>query len=71
MTLANDKHQEKLLAAGWHSRGYLPHFDGIAIPQFVTIDYVRNQATGLIAVPGLRKSDSKDFVVQEKKVASI
>jgi REP element-mobilizing transposase RayT len=37
MTLANDKHQEKLLAAGWHSRGYLPHFDGIAIPQFITI----------------------------------
>jgi hypothetical protein len=37
MTLANDKHQEKLRAAGWHSRGYLPHFDGIAIPQFITI----------------------------------
>ncbi|MEP7337491.1 MAG: transposase [Acidobacteriota bacterium] len=22
---------------GWHSRGYLPHFDGGEIPQFVTI----------------------------------
>jgi REP element-mobilizing transposase RayT len=40
MTLANDKHQEKLRAAGWHSRGYLPHFDGIAIPQFITIHLV-------------------------------
>jgi hypothetical protein len=37
MTLANDKHQEKLRAAGWHSRGYLPHFDGIARPQFIII----------------------------------
>ena len=37
MTLANDKHKVELRAAGWHSRGYLPHFDGIVIPQFVTI----------------------------------
>jgi putative transposase len=22
--------------AGWHSRGYLPHFDGGEIPQFIT-----------------------------------
>ena len=37
MTYANDKHQTELRAAGWHSRGYLPHFDGIIIPQFITI----------------------------------
>jgi hypothetical protein len=37
MTLANDKHQKKLRAASWHSRGYLPHFDGIALPQFITV----------------------------------
>jgi hypothetical protein len=67
MTLANDKHQEKLLAAGWHSRGYLPHFDGIAIPQFVTIDYVRNQATGLIAVPGLRKATVRISLFRKKR----
>ena len=23
-----------LKAAGWHSRGYLPHFDGREVPQF-------------------------------------
>ena len=23
--------------AGWHSRGYLPHFDGGEIPQFITL----------------------------------
>ena len=37
MTYANDKHQNELRAAGWHSRGYLPHYDGIIIPQFITI----------------------------------
>jgi REP element-mobilizing transposase RayT len=26
-----------LRAAGWHSRGYLPHFDGRAIPQTITL----------------------------------
>src|SRR6266566_1733701 len=37
VTLANDKHQKELRAAGWNSRGYLPHFDGIVLPQFITI----------------------------------
>ena len=37
MALIDDRHQEKLRAAGWHSRGYLPHFDGREIPQFVTL----------------------------------
>lgn len=37
MTLDKDPHQTELRAAGWHSRGYLPHFDGIVIPQFITI----------------------------------
>jgi hypothetical protein len=37
MTLIQDPHQAELRAAGWYSRGYLPHFDGIVIPQFITI----------------------------------
>jgi len=37
MSLTNDRHKDVLRAAGWHSRGYLPHFDGHAIPQFVTL----------------------------------
>jgi REP element-mobilizing transposase RayT len=37
MPLAKDPHRTELRAAGWHSRGYLPHFDGIVIPQFVSI----------------------------------
>jgi REP element-mobilizing transposase RayT len=36
MSLINDSHGNELRAAGWHSRGYLPHFDGIVIPQFLT-----------------------------------
>jgi len=37
MGLFDDPHQDELRRAGWHSRGYLPHFDGIATPQFITI----------------------------------
>ena len=36
MSLNSDRHQDELRAAGWHSRGYLPHFDGIDLPQFIT-----------------------------------
>jgi REP element-mobilizing transposase RayT len=37
MGLSDDPHQKELCAAGLHSRGHLPHFDGIEIPQFITI----------------------------------
>jgi REP element-mobilizing transposase RayT len=37
MTLAQDPHKTELRAAGWHSRGYLPHFDGRALPQFISL----------------------------------
>ncbi len=37
MSLTNSSHKEELRAAGWHSRGYLPHFDGRAVPQFITL----------------------------------
>ena len=37
MSLKNSSHQAELRAAGWHTRGYLPHFDGRAIPQFLTL----------------------------------
>jgi REP element-mobilizing transposase RayT len=36
MPLFDDPHQKELREAGWHSRGYLPHFDGRAMPQFIT-----------------------------------
>jgi len=37
MSLKDDPHKDELRAAGWHTRGYLPHFDGCAIPQFVNL----------------------------------
>jgi REP element-mobilizing transposase RayT len=37
MTLAHDKHRVELRAAGWTCRGYLPHFDGREVPQFITL----------------------------------
>jgi REP element-mobilizing transposase RayT len=37
MGLFEDPHQDELRRAGWYSRGYLPHFDGVAEPQFMTI----------------------------------
>ncbi len=37
MSLWQSPHKDELREAGWHSRGYLPHFDGCEIPQFVTL----------------------------------
>src|SRR5712691_12665442 len=31
-----DEAKSVVRAAGWHGRGYLPHFDGGEIPQFIT-----------------------------------
>jgi REP element-mobilizing transposase RayT len=36
MYLKDIPHQ-KLKGSGWNTRGYLPHFDGTAIPQFITL----------------------------------
>ena len=37
MSLIKSPHRNDLREAGWHTRGYLPHFDGLAIPQFITL----------------------------------
>src|ERR687895_193574 len=37
MSLINSSHKKELREAGWRSRGYLPHFDGRSIPQFITL----------------------------------
>ena len=36
MSLKDIPHQ-RLKGSGWNTRGYLPHFDGAAIPQFITL----------------------------------
>ena len=35
--LLKDIPHQKLKGSGWNTRGYLPHFDGAAIPQFITL----------------------------------
>jgi REP element-mobilizing transposase RayT len=37
MALIDSPHKSELREAGWHSRGYLPHFDGREVPQFVSL----------------------------------
>ncbi len=37
MSLIKNSHRIELRDAGWHSRGYLPHFDGREIPRFITL----------------------------------
>jgi len=39
MPIKDIPHQ-KLKGSGWNTRGYLPHFDGVAIPQFITLNLV-------------------------------
>jgi hypothetical protein len=38
MGLLQDRHRDELRASGWRTRGYSPHFDGIAAPQSITIN---------------------------------
>ena len=38
--LLKDIPHQKLKGSGWNTRGYLPHFDGFAIPQFITLNLV-------------------------------
>ena len=37
MGLKDDPHLNLLRELGWHTRGYLPHFDGRIIPQLITL----------------------------------
>src|SRR5262245_15607093 len=48
MSLTKDPHKEELRAAGWHTRGYLPHFDGRVVPQFLTLHLADSIPTAVI-----------------------
>jgi hypothetical protein len=37
MGLVHSIHKVEVREAGWRSRGYLPHFDGREIPQFISL----------------------------------
>jgi REP element-mobilizing transposase RayT len=48
MSLIQSLHKTDLRDAGWHSRGYLPHFDGRAIPQFITLRLFDSVPTSIL-----------------------
>jgi REP element-mobilizing transposase RayT len=48
MSLIHSQHKSDLREAGWHSRGYLPHFDGRAIPQFITLRLFDSVPSGVL-----------------------
>ena len=37
MSLFKDRNRQQLRDAGWRSRGYLPHFDGRPVTQFISL----------------------------------
>ena len=48
MDLTNTSRHVKDLPVGWHSRGYLPHFDGPAVTQFITLHLADAVPVGVV-----------------------
>ena len=71
MSLTNASHKEELRAAGWHSRGYLPHFDGRAIPQFITLhlaDSIPNKVIQCWEQELRHLGDEQDRILLQKRI---
>jgi hypothetical protein len=71
VTLAKDRHQKELKAAGWHSRGYLPHFDGLEMPQFISIHLGDSVPRDVIERWSREldiKNSAKDKVLLQKRI---
>src|SRR6185295_17149907 len=71
MTLATDPHRSELRAAGWHSRGYLPHFDGRAIPQHISIhlaDAVPNEVIERWNRELNTKNSTQDKILLQRRI---
>ena len=65
MPLYDDANRTQLREAGWHSRGYLPHFDGRALPQFITI-----HLTGSIPAKVIRswRAEFKSLKYEQERI---
>jgi hypothetical protein len=48
MSLKDDHHRDQLRLAGWHTRGYIPHFDGRATPQSITLHLGDSVPAGVV-----------------------
>jgi len=71
MSLTNASHKEQFCAAGWHSRGYLPHFDGRAIPQFITLhlaDSIPKKVIQRWEQELLHLDDEQDRILLQKRI---
>jgi REP element-mobilizing transposase RayT len=71
MTLADDPHRTELRAAGWHSRGYLPHFDGRELPQFITLHLADSVPMKVIAAwkqELTSKNSAQDKMVLQSRI---
>jgi REP element-mobilizing transposase RayT len=67
MSLIDASHKEELRAAGWHSRGYLPHFDGRAIPQFITLR-LADSVPGKVIERWQRELDRLELDQDERRI---
>ena len=65
MPLYDDANRTKLREACWHSRGYLPHFDGRALPQFITIHLAGSVPTEVIR---LWRQEFKTLQSEQEKI---
>jgi REP element-mobilizing transposase RayT len=64
MTLIKDLHQVELRAAGWRSRGYLPHYDGRALPQSISLHLA--DAVPKTVIEGWKRELNTKNSVQDK-----
>jgi len=71
MPLIKSSQRAALQEAGWHSRGYLPHFDGRAIPQFITLR-LYDSVPGGVLQRWMRELDvpnsTNDQIILQKRI---
>ena len=71
MTLKEDPHKSELRAAGWYSRGYLPHFDGRVVPQFISLhlaDAVPSAVVERWKQEFARKISEREKILLQKRI---
>ena len=70
MSLSNSRHKSELREAGWHSRGYLPHFDGREVSQFVSLHLFDSVPASVIRnwKRQLNLSNSADRILLQRRI---
>jgi REP element-mobilizing transposase RayT len=71
VALKDDPHRDLLRELGWHTRGYLPHFDGNTIPRSITLHLADAVPTKVIErwQRQLRElSDEHQLVIMQQRI---